>query len=193
MKAIRAILTVLLVWSCTPAFLNKSDKSEEALRNSNLALAASLLSHSESYPAAFVYNNTVTPLANGASVFVTYNTVSYDTGNFFNTAASDRLTIPMDGVYFVQGWLAYQPNASGSRKILLYANTDAAGATGSLIATVVSPASSAGEESVLEAQTVYRFVRGDYIKLRAYQSSGGSLNLTVSGYSQVLYARRISN
>lgn len=195
MKTIVSTLATILLVSCSQLGLQR--ENDDSKETANLAIATSTLALAQSasvqFPAAFVYKNTVTALANGSTDFIFFNTVSYDTGSFFSASASDRVTVPSDGVYFIQGWLAFAPNATGSRKIILYLNTDATGSTGSIISLIVSPASSAGEESVLATDTILRLVKGDYVKLRAYQSSGGSLNLTVSGYSQVLYIRKLTN
>ncbi len=196
-NALIPVLATIAFTSCGALGLQPKNKdAKEALQTSNLALAASLLALAQStstvFPAAQVLKSTQTTLANGSTDFIFFNYATYDTGGFFSLTAPDRVTVPSDGVYFVQGWLTYAANPTGERKIIIYLNTDAIGSTGSILTEVLSPAA-AGDMTVLAADTVLRCVKGDYLKLRAYQNSGGNLNLLVSGYSQVLYIRKLTN
>jgi hypothetical protein len=192
-------LTVLFVASCTNAGFSSVDK--ELKDTVDLALGLSVLAiatpsnelQNPILPAAQVLKNTPTTLANGASDFIIFNNATYDTGGFFHLSSPDRVTAPSNGVYFVQGWLHFSANATGARKIILYCNTDAIGSTGSIISLVSVNASSAVEDIVISTDSILRLMKGDYIKLRAYQSSGGNLDLLVDGYSQVLYIRKISD
>lgn len=122
-------------------------------------------------PRARVYHSATQSLSTATVTTLSFNSERYDTGAMHDTSTNNsRLTVPKPGVYLVGGHVEFAANATGQRGLYLYLN----GAT--YLAYDIHDASAANETAVT-VSTVDQFVVGDYVELRAYQSSGGMLNV----------------
>ncbi|TGK08983.1 hypothetical protein EHO60_13225 [Leptospira fletcheri] len=134
--------------------------------------------------ARVIQSNTVA-MPNGYS-YSTFNSVEFDTGNFYSSSAQDRLTIPSAGTYFILGQLNFDPNATGERKANIMINGGARAST--LVAA--APSSNTG----VSASCYLKLAAGDILQLQAYQSSGGALNITAgTDFGQALNVYKVSN
>jgi hypothetical protein len=119
-------------------------------------------------------NRTATQaLSTSTETLVLFNAAdSYDTDAFHDTSTnSSRLTVPtgLGGIYIITGGLRFANNATGVRGMSVLKN-------GSKIAEVtVTPGSS--QAAALAIATAEKLAAGDYVELRGYQDSGGSLNI----------------
>lgn len=115
-------------------------------------------------------------VANASNVIVQWNSETEDAGGFHdNVSNTDRITVPSGeaGVYQVTAALCYPATAgapAGYRSVHVLKNGVLRFDNG------VYVPSAAG---VVVAQTVLtlRLAAGDYLQIRAYQDSGGSVNL----------------
>ena len=111
-------------------------------------------------------------IANNTTTSITFDTEQYDTDGFHSTVTNtERITIPVGkaGKYLIIGQLAYASNSTGNRYISLNKN-------GTINFGRVVLAAINGDVTWVIASTVLNLAEGDYVQMRADQSSGGSLN-----------------
>lgn len=114
-----------------------------------------------SHPA--LVNNTVTALAFTSEV--------WDTASMHDNASNtDRLVAPVAGKYLIVAQVGFAANATGYRAVSI---RNSGG--GVLAASLTPPAS--GDETILNVSTVWDLAAADYVRIFAYQNSGGSLAL----------------
>jgi hypothetical protein len=131
---------------------------------------------------ARVYHNAVQAVANTTDVVAALNTERYDNDTFHDTSTNNsRLTGGQIGKYAIFANCLFEANATGIRSLEILLN-------GSIvIAKDVQEATSANQQPYLSISTVYIFTATtDYVEMRVWQNSGGSLNLlaaTVTAYT----------
>lgn len=126
---------------------------------------------------ARVYNNAALSIATATNTILTFNSERFDPSGMHSTSVNtSRITISEAGVYSLAAGVRFAANATGERlvNILLNGTTIIAQARTPANA-VVSAATSIG------VSTLYALVAGDYVEVQVYQSSGGNLNVEVSG------------
>lgn len=129
-------------------------------------------------PACRVFNNAAISVTNAAWNALTFNSERYNTDSMHSTSSNTgRITFNTAGLYLVTGHIEFVANATGVRGIQIYRNADADG-----IANMYFPADTGGVGSGLSIATVWNFIVGDFVQLRAYQTSGGSLNVSVASF-----------
>ena len=123
--------------------------------------------------AGCVLTNSASQSISGSTLTtVTFDTESIDTDGYHSTSTNTgRITIPAGkaGKYLITGMGAFTFNATGSRSIWIYLN-------GSAKTSWQSMPTSAGGTGLI-ASFILDLAVGDYVELKVYQSSGGSLNL----------------
>lgn len=113
--------------------------------------------------------------SNGAFQSIAFDTEDYDTDGMWTSGANaDRITFDTSGIYLCEGAVAFSGNASNSRAIRI---VDSAAAT--IIAYASEPGPTAADGGALVCMRVWEFTAGDYIKLEAFQNSGGNLAYSV--------------
>lgn len=120
-----------------------------------------------------VNNSAAITLTTSTSTALTFDTERWDTDGFHDTTTNtSRLTVPagLAGKYLIVGNASFAANATGSRELAIELN----GTT--YIADVLLPATS-GSGARFVVSTVYDLAVGDYVRLIAFQSSGGNLNV----------------
>jgi len=134
--------------------------------------------------AARVYNNANITVPHNAWTALTFNAEVFDTDGMHSlTTNTDRLTCILPGTYLVGGQAAFAVNAAGSRGIEIVLN----GST--VIAEVNDLPSGTGNWRMDIAPTLYQLAAGDTLQLRAFQTSGGDLDVNYyADYSPVFWA-----
>ena len=108
------------------------------------------------------------------NTLVNYETVDHDTHGAWNLA-TDRFTAPSAGFYCVSVSTEFAANAAGQRANQLYID-------GSLYCELgAQPVNSGTFTSRVFGTTVVYLRANQYVEIFAYQSSGGALNVCVSG------------
>lgn len=138
-----------------------------------------------SQPACRVYNSGALSVNNTTLTALTFNSERHDPDAMHSTSSNtSRITIPEDGLYVVGAGVQWDSNSTGYRYIGIFLNGGATQLVGHR-----QPAHSFNEMVV---ETVYKFVAGDYIEVKAEQSSGGALNVAASGnQSPEFWAHRL--
>lgn len=117
-------------------------------------------------------------IADVTSVKLIFNAESFDytadyAGMHDNSTNPTRLTVPAgeSGVYLIVGTAAFSANATGIRNLeILVDNATQA-------ATFTSDNAGAGFATQIQTTAIYYLAAGSYVELRAYQNSGGALNV----------------
>lgn len=118
---------------------------------------------------------TTQSINNATDTFVTWTTEEIDTDGCF-APTSDTITIQTTGVYLCQAQLVFAANGTGNRFIHIVKNDDA---TPSYTLNIASgfQAGNATNTGILNCSTVASLAANDTLKVIAYQSSGGALNV----------------
>ena len=119
-------------------------------------------------------------LANATLTAVTFEgTDILDSNSFHNPSSNNtRMTIPTgyDGKYLIQATIEFASNTTGGRELQIYKNGT----------TVLQYVTTDAEGSLsIGISGTFGLVATDYVEIRAYQSSGGALDIwaTNSGYT----------
>lgn len=127
------------------------------------------------FSGARVYNSGNITLTTGLGANLTFNGERWDSDTYHDTASdADRLVVPIGGVYRITGNVAFSANATGYRQITFLLNDVTVIAAKRLAAVP-------GVATILDLTTEYQMAAGDYVVLRALQSSGGNLDVQAAG------------
>lgn len=124
--------------------------------------------------AARASRNTVQSVAHNGFADVTMNTESYDTSAMF-AASRTYIEIPADGIYSVKAWALWPTNATGLRSINIV-RTNSGGTD--LESFEDMRAALSGTQTRVSITMDFDCDAGDRILMRAFQTSGGALDLT---------------
>lgn len=105
----------------------------------------------------------------GSYATLSFDTVQHDPYGMYAAGSPTKLTIPVTGVYSIAANIAFASNATGDRILRIDVN-------GSGIASHRIAARSGGMTEIRTAW-IDRLVVGDYVELKAWQDSGGALNI----------------
>lgn len=117
---------------------------------------------------------------------VRFNTTIYDTDDMHDGVAYPyRITIKTAGIYLILTNIRWNNDVFGYRYLYLRASG------GPYFATSMVGLASTGDLRH-EVSTIYKFVAGDYVELRAYQNTAGALDIhKIDYYSPIFCAQRI--
>jgi hypothetical protein len=122
-----------------------------------------------------LFRSGVGTIPNATATIIDWNSERFDTNGFHdNVTNNTRITIPTGyaGRYLVTWQLGFNFNATGYREIELLIN-------GSQFPQSYNLTTSTGY-TTQSAALVYPFSVGDYIQLRATQTSGGNLDISAT-------------
>ncbi|MEW5988340.1 MAG: hypothetical protein AB1791_17050 [Chloroflexota bacterium] len=132
---------------------------------------------------ARVFNDAPIPVPDTVVTPLTFNSELFDSTNNIHSTVSNtnRLTAPANGKYYIYGTVQFESNGNGLRHVWIRFH----GADGILdIAGQRTPAViDASEGTFLNISTHYFLSAGEWVELLAYQTSGETLNVTVSSYA----------
>jgi hypothetical protein len=128
-------------------------------------------------PMAMLYQTTAQPIPNAAFTAITWDTEVVDTHNGHDLVTNpSRYTAPVAGWYHVEGQVSWAPNATGRRIVSFFVNGAELGyLRGESVPTATAASSAASDSSGKVFLNV-----GDYIEVRAFQSSTAALNTAVT-------------
>lgn len=123
------------------------------------------------------YHNANQSINDGTDTSLALNSERRDDAGFHDTSTNNsRLTVPTGyaGWYQISGNVQFASNATGLRQTAIMLN----GTT--YLAVNLQPAVN-GAVTIVAVSTMYYLNAADYVELRAYQSSGGGLNVETAG------------
>lgn len=137
---------------------------------------------------ARAYNNANLTIGNNSTTTLTLNSERYDTDTIHDTSTNtSRLTCKTAGKYLVTGTVDFAAHATGLRGLYIWLN----GTTYIAIANQMA-ITTAAIPTRMTISTIYDLAVNDYVELRAYQSSGGDLNVqTGANFSPEFMMQRI--
>jgi hypothetical protein len=131
-------------------------------------------------PAVRVFHNTTQSITSALQTVLAFNSERYDQAAGAASTQHDtvtnnsRLTCLYAGIYKITGHIEFAANATGLRLVNIQLN----GTTE--IARQETLNLGGADPCSLTVTSDYALAVNDYVQLRAYQSSGGALNVTVS-------------
>ena len=118
-----------------------------------------------------VRNSTDLSIPDYSNTPLTFNTEFFDTDNMHDPGSS-TLIAKTPGKYFIYGHVAFHPNYTGNRGVLIRLNGS------KVIAEARSPATREGAQMLsMEVMTHYNLAANDYVQLLAFQNSGAPLKV----------------
>jgi hypothetical protein len=123
-----------------------------------------------------VYSDAAQSIGNNSNTIVTFNQEVDDAGGMHdNSSNNSRITIPagQGGLYIVSAIVMWAHNATGQRHCEFFLN----GGTSLAFYTCNGVVGDSGASLALTGTILREFDAGDYIEIRVYQASGGSLNI----------------
>lgn len=119
------------------------------------------------------YSSNVTQSVPDSTVtIIDFATATFDTHGSVTTGGSWKFTAPAAGKYAVNAVCSFATNATSNRELYLYKNGTLDTVLGSFQGSI-----SAGIPLYINGSTIVSMVPGDFIDIRAYQASGGALNI----------------
>ena len=112
-------------------------------------------------------------IANATETTINWDSETYDTNTFHSTSTNtSRITIPSSygGYYKVYCTVNFAANSTGQRQLFLYKN-------GTMISGFMQPPASTGGLYYLSLSTSVNLVATDYLEIKVYQNSTGSLGM----------------
>lgn len=129
-------------------------------------------------PACSVYNSTTQSIGNASNTVLTANSENFDNDSMHSTASNtSRITIQTDGRYLFSGTVLFAANATGARSVGFLVN-----GTTAYIATSTTNIGGSLAMGVSGMRAIV-LAAGDYVECRAYQSSGGNLDVTLTEFA----------
>jgi len=134
-----------------------------------------------------LYNSTTVSAANATSTTMTFDLELFDTDGYHSTSSNTgRITIPAGkaGYYLLFGQITFLASSTGGRQASLHKNGSATELT---IDALPNSASTVNDNP--QVTSIQYLAVGDYIEIKGYQTSGGSLNMRDSVYYTSLMAQ----
>lgn len=125
------------------------------------------------FAGASIYSTSAQTLSNATETTLTYTSEKYDTDAYFTVGTSNtRFTVPAGkaGKYLITATTGFVNNATGQRYAQIYVN-------GTGVNLAQTPGVSASIDVYTYNSYVVSLAVSDYVELKAYQNSGGSLNV----------------
>jgi hypothetical protein len=129
-------------------------------------------------PGSIASRTTTQSIPNGAFTDVTFPTEDFDTMAGF-TAGGSVITVSAAGVWTIKGGIQWPANGTGTRALLIIVDGVELTAAGD----ERIPTAAATTRQVVSADV--KLTAGQQIKMQAFQSSGGALNINVGRFSVI--------
>jgi hypothetical protein len=129
-------------------------------------------------PICEAYNSASISIPDATTTTLNWDSEYVDNGGLHSTVSNtSRMTITKSGWYFVNVYITWAHNATGYRRITLYKNGSLNGGESTTLPVI------AGQYNTQSINVIRYYSVGDYVEVKAYQNSGGNLNLNSGGAS----------
>lgn len=163
----------------TPTTITTGQFITAALMNSDWVENIKFLANP---PTCRVYNSSALSIPNGGETVLTFNSENHDVDSMHSTSVNtSRITFNTAGVYVVTLQVDFVTNGTGMR--YAYIEHSTAGAIG-----LVGCPANGSIGTALTVTTQFKVAAGSYVQAKAWQNSGGSLNISANAYSPVFAA-----
>lgn len=126
-----------------------------------------------SFVGCSVYNSSTQTFANNTETTINFDSEYFDTNGFHdNVTNNSRITIPTGygGKYLISAANRWVQNTNGARNMMLYVNNVS-------VMDLMNLPGNAATLSYCFRSVIYTLAAGDYIQIKATQSSGGNLDM----------------
>lgn len=130
---------------------------------------------------AFMSFSGTQSLTTGSTTKITLDTDDADPLNITDPTTNYTITIPIDGLYLITGWVEYATGV-GPRGVHVYMDGSSIGYN------QLNFSSSASNITAVQVCLLQSMTASTVLDLRGYQASGGSLNVTTARLRVVLLA-----
>jgi hypothetical protein len=140
-------------------------------------------------PAARVFHSVAQATANNVVLVLAFDSERYDTDTLHDPVTNNsRLTCKTAGKYSIKATIGFDANVTGMRQVDLMVNGVTVITNEAKMAVTVG-----GVPTYVTATADYELAVGDYVTCRAFQNSGGALNvLAGAAYSPEFSMARIA-
>jgi hypothetical protein len=150
-------------------------RTNETVKDNTDAIAAHLAenaidAHAE-IPSCKVYHDAAQSIENGVPTNLAFNSEEWDTDSIHDVAVNTNLVCKKAGKYYIHGKVIFASNANGRRQLAIKK-----GISSYIANTIVNAVN--GAATSLEVSTIEDMEIDDYVRLEAYQNSGGALDVT---------------
>lgn len=121
-------------------------------------------------------------IPNATSTAISFNTENWDTNGMHAGGAPTRITFPVTGKYLVIGVASFDTNATGKRMLDIVYNGS------SILSRSDVDALAVGGTWVHVSTMVNATATTDYVELKAYQTSGGALNVVAGTLNSPVFS-----
>jgi len=170
------LLTAAIFNTKIEAPLLLTEIPDALLTGPKLAAGAVTADKLASQPAAGASKNATQSTVADTNLTVTWDVEDYDLDTMF-AAGQVIMTVKTAGRYLCEATVEFAPSSTGSRAARLYKN----GAT--IVRSTILQAATAGgtsEPTAVPVAAVLNLAVNDTIRILAYQTSGGALNITAN-------------
>lgn len=127
-------------------------------------------------PSVYVYKSAVQSITSATFTSIIFDLEKFDTNNQHdNVINNTRLTCVDPGKYLIIGTVDFVNAALGRRNGNIFLNNT------TILASDSRDTLGGGFDTVCNPITIFPLIAGDYLELRAYQDSGGAINVTNAG------------
>ena len=127
-------------------------------------------------PAVRVEGTTAVTTQSGVEAVLGFDAERFDTANLHSpTSDPTRLTAPVGGVYAITGQVEWNTAAGGSRLLVIRRND------GLRVGVSLIPVTAAANFAYQQVTTQAKLNAGDYVELRATQTSGAPIEIFKGG------------
>lgn len=112
-------------------------------------------------------------IANNTTTTISWDTLRFDTGGFFNAGSPTIFTVPSTGLYWVGVSTNWALASSGERFVAFRVN-----ASTDLISFACSPLNDISANAGVSTSVLLSLSAGDTVKVVVFQGSGANLNLS---------------
>jgi hypothetical protein len=132
---------------------------------------------------ANVYRTGPTSLASATATLLTWNGVRYDTDEYFSTAAPERLTVKVAGIYLIGfvGHISFEASAIAALRLFqILLNHKGTYSLGTVLADTRAARAAVVTPDGLAVWRLYQMAAGDHVGIGVYQDSGETLAVTTN-------------
>lgn len=133
--------------------------------------------HISGNPAVRIRKDSNQSIANGEYTVVSFDAKAFDTDSMHDIAINNsRITFNTPGKYLIVAQCDFDGNATGIRGAQIYLNSTSA------LSSILIPNNGASYTASVFTQTLWAVSQNDYIEMKAFQNSGGALNVLLGSW-----------
>lgn len=128
-----------------------------------------------------LHKSSTQAVTGGNTVTVQWDVEDFDYGGFFDIGSPTRITIPIDGVYFIAAGVHYNANSVVVTEIMINGATEIAR----------QAQGNSGVQEGAGVSTLYEFSAGEYVEVRFYAGASGNIQTIRTHFDIALLSRSL--